>query len=43
VVKPVEAGVYLTYENCLPDDRLTITQIRRRLDQADARFLTAAE
>jgi predicted homoserine dehydrogenase-like protein len=43
VVKPVKAGAYLTYENCVPDDGLTITQLRRRLDQADARFLEAAE
>ncbi|MGE3876397.1 MAG: NAD(P)H-dependent oxidoreductase [Parvibaculaceae bacterium] len=39
VVKPVKAGAYLTYENCVPDDGLTITRLRRRLDQADARFL----
>ncbi len=43
VVKPVKVGTYLTYENCVPDDGLTITQIRRRLDQSDARFLAAAE
>jgi predicted homoserine dehydrogenase-like protein len=43
VVKPVKAGTFLTYENCVPDDGLTITRIRRRLDQADARFLAAAE
>jgi predicted homoserine dehydrogenase-like protein len=43
VVKPVKAGAYLTYENCVPDDGLTITQLRRRLDQADARFLEAVE
>ncbi len=43
VVKPVKAGSYLTYDNCVPDDTLIITQIRRRLDQADARFLAAAE
>jgi predicted homoserine dehydrogenase-like protein len=43
VVKPIKAGTYLTYENCVPDDGLTITRLRRRLDQADARFLEAAE
>ncbi|MGE0238066.1 MAG: NAD(P)H-dependent oxidoreductase [Parvibaculaceae bacterium] len=43
VVKPVKAGAYLTYDNCVPDDGLTITRLRRRLDQADARFLAAAE
>jgi len=43
VVKPVKAGAHLTYDNCVPDDGLAITQIRRRLDQRDARFLEAAE
>ena len=43
VVKPIKSGAYLTYENCVPDDGLTITRLRRRLDQADARFLQAAE
>jgi predicted homoserine dehydrogenase-like protein len=42
VVKPVKAGAYLTYENCVPDDGLAITRLRRRLDQEDARFLEAA-
>jgi predicted homoserine dehydrogenase-like protein len=39
VSKPVKAGERLTYSNCVPDDSLVITQIRRRLDQSDARFL----
>jgi predicted homoserine dehydrogenase-like protein len=43
VVRPVKAGAYLTGENCVPDDGLTITRIRRRLDQADARYLASAE
>jgi predicted homoserine dehydrogenase-like protein len=43
VVKPLKAGAYLTYENCAPDDGLTITRLRRRLDQSDARFMAAAE
>ncbi|MGE0004511.1 MAG: NAD(P)H-dependent oxidoreductase [Parvibaculaceae bacterium] len=43
VVKAVKAGGYLTYDNCVPDDTLAITRIRRRLDQADAKFLAAAE
>jgi predicted homoserine dehydrogenase-like protein len=43
VVKPLKAGAYLTYENCAPDDGLTITRLRRRLDQSDARFVAAAE
>ncbi|TGS82076.1 homoserine dehydrogenase [Mesorhizobium sp. M3A.F.Ca.ET.174.01.1.1] len=42
VVKPVKAGDFLTYENCVPDDSMVITQIRRRLDQADGRFVTNA-
>lgn len=40
VVKPVKAGGMLTYDNCTPDESLIITQIRRRLDQADARYHT---
>ncbi|MBB3935738.1 NAD(P)H-dependent oxidoreductase [Aureimonas phyllosphaerae] len=43
VIKPIRAGEKLTYANCEPDDSLVITQIRRRLDQADGRFATAAE
>jgi predicted homoserine dehydrogenase-like protein len=43
VIKPIKAGEKLTYANCEPDDSLVITQIRRRLDQADGRFATAAE
>lgn len=38
VVKPVKAGERLTYDNCVPDGSLIVTQIRRRLDQADTRF-----
>jgi len=38
VLKPVKAGERLTYDNCAPDESLVVTQIRRRLDQADARF-----
>jgi predicted homoserine dehydrogenase-like protein len=38
VVKPIKAGEYLTYENCIPDDSLIVTQIRKRLDQSDGRF-----
>lgn len=41
VLKPVKAGERLTYDNCLPDEQLIVTQIRRRLDQADAQFLAA--
>jgi len=40
VVKPVKTGELLTYDNCVPDDSLIVTQIRKRLDQTDARFHT---
>ena len=42
VIKPVKAGDYLTYDNCVPDGSLIVTQIRKRLDQADAKFHAAA-
>jgi predicted homoserine dehydrogenase-like protein len=42
VIRPVKAGEYLTYDNCVPDDSFIVTQIRKRLDQADARFRDAA-
>lgn len=41
VVKPIKAGENLTYDNCVPDDSMVVTQIRRRLDQSDAQFLAA--
>ncbi len=34
----MKAGERLTYDNCLPDDAMIVTQIRKRLDQSDARF-----
>ncbi len=40
IVKPVKAGDYLTYGNCVPDDSLIVTQIRKRLDQDDAHLHT---
>ena len=40
VLKPIKAGEKLTYANCAPDDSLVVTQIRRRLDQSDAKFAT---
>jgi len=40
-LRPIKAGEFLTYENCAPDESLVITQIRRRLDQADGRFRSA--
>ena len=39
VLKPIKAGEALTYENSEPDDSLIITQIRRRLDQSDGKFV----
>jgi len=42
VLKPIKAGERLTYENCQPDESFVVTQIRRRLDEADARFASAA-
>lgn len=41
VTKPIKAGEKLTYANCTPDDSLIVTQIRKRLDQSDARFMSA--
>jgi predicted homoserine dehydrogenase-like protein len=43
VLRPVKTGEYLTSENCEPESALVITQIRRRLDQLDARFLAACD
>ena len=42
IVKALKAGEILTYDNCVPDDSMVITQIRRRLDQADGRFVSRA-
>jgi predicted homoserine dehydrogenase-like protein len=42
-IKPIKKGDYLTYDNCVPDTAMTITQIRQRQDQSDARFMKAAE
>lgn len=41
VTKSIKAGEKLTYDNCTPDDGFVITQIRRRLDQSDSRFMAA--
>ena len=41
VVKPIKAGEKLTYDNCVPDDSMIVTQIRKRLDQSDSRYVTA--
>ncbi len=42
IVLPVRSGEYLTYDNCIPDGSLIVTQIRKRLDQTDARFQMAS-
>jgi predicted homoserine dehydrogenase-like protein len=42
LLKPVKAGQRLTYQNCAPDETMVVTQIRRRLDQADAQHMAAA-
>jgi predicted homoserine dehydrogenase-like protein len=39
VTRPIKAGEKLTYDNCAPDESLAVTQIRRRLDEADAVFV----
>lgn len=41
ILKPVRAGESLTYENCAPDKSLIVTQIRHRLDAADAGLMAA--
>lgn len=41
VLKPILKGERLTYDNCAPDEELVVTQIRRRMDQADSVYLTA--
>ena len=40
VRKPIKAGEKLTYDNCVPDETQLVVQIRRRLDQQDAQFLS---
>jgi predicted homoserine dehydrogenase-like protein len=40
VTKPVKSGERLTYDNITPDESLTVTRIRKRLDQSDTRFHT---
>ncbi len=41
MTKAIKAGEKLTYANCAPDASLEVTQIRRLLDEADARFVGA--
>ena len=39
MLQPVKAGEMLTYKNCNPDESLIITDIRKKLDKQDTRFL----
>jgi hypothetical protein len=32
----------LTYDNCVPDDSLVVTQIRRKLDHSDRAYFVEA-
>ncbi len=41
-IRPIKAGERLSYANCAPDESLLITQIRRKLDLADAARSQAA-
>jgi predicted homoserine dehydrogenase-like protein len=43
VTKPIGKGEKLTNGNCVPNDSLVVTRTRRRLDEADARFLPTSE
>ncbi len=42
VTRPIKAGQRISYDACTPDASMVVTQIRQRLDQSDARFVTAA-
>lgn len=39
IMKPIKAGSSLTYDNCVPDNSMVVTQIRQRLDQMDGQFV----
>lgn len=41
VLKPVARGEMLTADNCAPDETLTVTQLRRAQDAADAAAMAA--
>lgn len=40
VTQPIKRGQRLTYDACVPDDSTVVVQIRQRLDQSDAQFVT---
>ena len=42
VTRPIKAGQQISYDSCTPDTSMVVTQIRQRLDQADARFVAAS-
>ena len=41
VIRPIRKGELLSHDNCAVDDSLTIVKLRRELDRADQRFLSA--
>jgi predicted homoserine dehydrogenase-like protein len=41
VIRPIRKGELLSHDNCAIDDSLTIVKLRRELDRADQRFLSA--
>jgi predicted homoserine dehydrogenase-like protein len=43
VLKDIRPGEKLTYENCAPDESFVITQLKRRLDQADGRHMVLGD
>ena len=43
VTRPIRKGEQLTYANCETNGDFAVTQARRRLDQADARFMPSGE
>jgi predicted homoserine dehydrogenase-like protein len=41
VIKPIKAGASITYDNCLPDSSLLVTQIRHKLDKRSGNLMAA--
>ena len=42
VTHPIKAGQRVTYDACTPDATMVVTQIRQRMDQSDAQFMSVA-
>ena len=42
VTRPIKAGQRVTYDACTPDATMVVTQIRQRMDQSDAQFMSVA-